>query len=343
MHKRGQVTIFLIVGILLLAIFAGILYLTSTIQKERLELEEESPLTLKLKQPLTSFVESCLRQTAVPGIYLLGLQGGIIYPDDPTTILLTENALINYGYLKGVDQLSVEAMEQQLNRYVEENLFLCLDDFLRFAEEGIFITEKKPVKSDVKIRPDETVLQIKYQLEVRLGDDSFRMDSFSTNVPLRVGSTLREAKAIIRTHEENPAHLLPPEPAEQSYFISSFPFDAFTFIYSISDQNSIIDGAPFTFMFAIRDDAINTAPELTYIPNMVVRRGEPLNYQLTALDAEEDILTFSSNSALFPVDSEGVVTGTTTTRGTYMVTFTVADIQGLKDEQEVRIVVKDEE
>src|SRR3989344_6484315 len=107
MLKRGQVTIFLIVGILILFIFAGLFYIVSVLEQKGLLAEtEELPETFALKTRVSSFVESCLRETAIPGIYLLGIQGGVIYPADPTKVLFTENAVINYGYLNGVVQLS---------------------------------------------------------------------------------------------------------------------------------------------------------------------------------------------------------------------------------------------
>ncbi len=342
MPKRGQVTIFLIIGIILLAVFAGVFYLVSSLEKGRLETELASPLALRLKPQITTFIESCLRETVTPAMYLLGIQGGIVYPDDPTTILVTENALINYGYLNGVNRLSLEKMEQQLNRYVEENINPCLDDFFVFANEGITVTEKNVLKADVKIGLEDVTVKAKYKLKVALGDDSFQIEDFSNSVPLRVGAVVREARNVIQSHQQNQTRLLAYVPQDENYFLSSFPFDSRTFIYSLSDKSSVTDSAPFTFMFAIKDDAINSAPELTYIPKQVIQKGSSFSYQLTAKDAEEDLLRFSSDSILFPVMPDGVISQTATPVGMYVVKFSVEDVQGLKDEQQVRIVVKDE-
>lgn len=340
MYKRGQVTIFLIVGIVILALFAGIFYFTSYVHQTQLEDESTAhPLAAKVRPQITSLVESCIKETAVPGIYLLGIQGGIIYPDDPATLLLTENTVINYGYLNGINQLDLEKMEEQLNRYIAETLPLCLEDFLIFAEEGILVEEKGEIKVDAKIALDEVIVTLKYKLDVTTEDDTVNIDSFTATVPVRVGTAVQKANQIIDQHIRNPATIALTSTAEE-YFLSVFPFDSSRFIYSLNDQNSVQQGAPFTFMFALRDENINSPPELAYIPNMVVQPGSPLLYQLTAEDPEEDILAFSSDNTLFPVTSDGTINQVLPSAGTYLITFTVTDIPGLTDSQQVRIMVK---
>ena len=97
MQKRGQVAIFLLVGILLLALSAAIFYIVKTRVSEPLRSEGETTLSgLRIETKITGFVESCIRKIAIPGIYLMSVQGGVLYPEDPQTILLTENAIIRH-------------------------------------------------------------------------------------------------------------------------------------------------------------------------------------------------------------------------------------------------------
>lgn len=334
MLKRGQVTIFLIVGILILFIFSGIFYIVSVLEQKGLLAEtEELPENLVLKSKVSSYVESCLTETAIPGIYLLGIQGGVIYPDDPEKVLITEYSIINYGYLNGVDQLSVEKMEEQLDLYIEENLEYCLDDFYIFAEQGLIITSKR-LKSESIISLDQVLLNLDYEIEIVKGEDVLTIDTFSSTVPLQVGKVVEEAKTIIKDHEQVTS-------VQSKYFKTTFPFDRFTTIYSLSDENSVIDGAPFTFMFAVKDNEINTAPRLDFIPNIVVRKGSLFTYQLRADDAEDDILTYSVEPALFTIQENGLVNELMLQTGKFNVIITVIDIHGLKDEQEMRLIVNE--
>jgi len=333
MLKRGQVTIFLMVGILILFIFAGLFYIVSVLEQKGLLAEtEELPETLALKTRVSSFVESCLRETAIPGIYLLGIQGGVIYPADPTKVLITESSIINYGYLNGVDQLSVEAMEEELDLYIEENLDFCLDDFYPFTEQGLLITSKE-LNSESKINGEQVVLRLDYEVKIVKGEDELTLNSFSGTVPLQVGNVVEEAKSLVENREQVSS-------VQSAYFRTAFPFSRDTIIYSLSDENSVIDGAPFTFMFAVKDDGINSPPELEYIPNLVVRKGTNFVYQLRADDSENDILTYSVEPVLFTIGEKGWINETMLQAGTFMVRITVADIHGLSDEQEVRIIVE---
>lgn len=341
MNKRGQVTIFLIVGILLLASFAAIFWAVSYYQKEKLEAETDLPLSAGLKPQIINFVDSCLEEVAVPGIYFLGIQGGVLYPEDPKKVLITEKAVINYGYLNGIDQLETEKMEQQLNRFVEENLVDCFGGFTNFAERGIIIEEKSDLKVDSKITPTSVLVNLKYRLEAALGDDQIELEDFSLRVPLGVGSVIEEAETIIEKHKEEPSRLDLSPSTNSNYFTTIFPFDSGTYIYSISDENSVIDGAPFTFIFAVRDDDINSPPKLDHIPNMVINKGSQFTYQLTASDPEEDILVFSFDS-FFEVNEDGWIDQQITSAGTFNINFVVEDIHGLKDDQSVRFIVNEE-
>ncbi len=343
MQKRGQVTIFLVVGIIILAAFAGIFYFTSSLRQEGLLVSEETATdALGVKPRITSFVESCIREVATPGIYLLGIQGGIIHLDDPTKSLITENGIINYGYLNGENLLSTEKMEAQLNAYLEEELSLCLEDFSSFSPEiTVEIEEELTAKS--KIKEKEVIVTLDYPIKAIKGGETVKIDTFSESIPLKFGRAISGAAAIIKEHQKNPSQLKMQQNLGADYFVTTFPYDSSITLYSLSDSSSIIDSAPFTFMFAIKDENYNTPPELAFIQDFTLQKGAPFTYQLQASDADEDRLQFYSDSAQFPVDENGLINATASSPGTFMITFLVEDAKGEKDEQQVRMVVMENE
>lgn len=339
--KKGQVTIFIVIGLILLAVFAGVWFLVSSYQTTPLEEEvEKSVLLTTIKPRIVSFVESCLEQTALPGIYLAGVQGGIIYLEeaDAETILLTDNALIRYGYLNGVNLLSKERMEKDISRYLEENIGECLDGFHIFSKEGVLIEEKGDFQAETIVRLNEIIINGKYKLNIKQGDDSVRIDSFSQTIPLGVGKMLQEAQGLIQEQIQHPGQLRLAPPAE-GYSLSTFPFDRTTVIYSLADERTIND-VPFTFLFAVSNAGANTAPRLNYIPDQVLKQGQLFQYELGAEDDEQDALTFFSDAALFPVSSGGRLEVTPVQPGLYYVTVGVQDNNGLQDTQSVRIVME---
>ena len=81
--SRGQVTIFIIVGLLVLMIFLFLMQISSSLKKSQLEGEKEKVFgsTFK-KEALRIYVEDCLQDELTKGLILLGKQGRI-WSDQP--------------------------------------------------------------------------------------------------------------------------------------------------------------------------------------------------------------------------------------------------------------------
>ncbi len=340
MQKRGQVAIFLLVGILLLALSAAIFYIVKTRVSEPLGSEGETTLSgLRFESKINAFVESCLHEIAVPGIYLMGIQGGLLYPEDPQTILLTENALLNYGYLNGVSYFSIEKMEADLSAYVHDHINTCLNDFAEFEKEGITFAKRKDQDVSSTIKDDEILIRLSYSGEFMKGDDTTRIDTYSVKIPLRLGAALKSANTLIQKQQKNPSSLslftIP------DYFISYHPFDENTIIYSLADEKAALNNAPLTFMFAVRNENTNRPPVLDFIPDFTLRKGNPLAYEVTASDDDDDLLIFTADNTHVRVNEGNIFTFVSEESGIFPVTITVADSHGEKDEQNFKIVVKE--
>src|SRR3989338_9782651 len=80
MQKRGQLTVFLILGVLILGLVFALSYFISSSSSASVEtsLVQLDALTNK---PLQEFMESCLDKSAREGLVLLGAQGGVFDPE----------------------------------------------------------------------------------------------------------------------------------------------------------------------------------------------------------------------------------------------------------------------
>ncbi len=119
--KKSQVTVFIIIGILIIASIVFILihknYISiPSITNERLSLElSEVDKTL----------ESCVKQRAIDAIRIVGVQGG--YVTLPKNYLSTNLSNIAYGYYEGRNTLpKIEIIEKEISSYVNETLPYCL-------------------------------------------------------------------------------------------------------------------------------------------------------------------------------------------------------------------------
>ena len=79
-QKRGQITVFIIFGIILLIIASLWFYFQSESVSWQgwIDTSIDTPTDMKAVQ---EYVEECLQKTAEPGAYLLASNGGI-FPDD---------------------------------------------------------------------------------------------------------------------------------------------------------------------------------------------------------------------------------------------------------------------
>src|SRR3989344_269953 len=76
--KKGQVTVFIIVGLIIFFIFLGLLQLSTRLQKQQLiKIKEGIYSDIFTKEALRIYVDRCLRDGMEQGLILLGKQGRI--------------------------------------------------------------------------------------------------------------------------------------------------------------------------------------------------------------------------------------------------------------------------
>ena len=188
MKRKAQITIIIIIGIVLLFIFAGVLYIINKTTEDNYGQQKEVIIS-KVSQefnPVKKFTDDCLQAVAEKGLTLLGQQGGYIYPDlagefkkdAPTESagIAFEPAKIPYWWyvssknpdpkitysslqpsLKKPIQRAEDEMtvEKQLARYIKEKLNdECLKDYALFKDEG-FIVKTGKMETAVSVNPTD--------------------------------------------------------------------------------------------------------------------------------------------------------------------------------------------
>jgi hypothetical protein len=76
MHKRGQITYFIIIGLMLILIFSVLFYANKIDSKKitrEAKVAQEIPLEI---QPIKNYVESCLEDELESVVEMVSLQGG---------------------------------------------------------------------------------------------------------------------------------------------------------------------------------------------------------------------------------------------------------------------------
>ncbi|MBU1974291.1 MAG: hypothetical protein KKH52_02750, partial [Nanoarchaeota archaeon] len=167
-NKKGQITVFIIIGIILLLALGLIIAL----KQEVIKFESEEAIPTE-KGKVESFLTSCLLDLGEEALDQIGLQGGYIdvplgIAEDPDRHLkLSPMHVVPYwAYHESENIPSLEQIEQRINLYIEENLRDCL-----FSQEAFLSTydliEKSDLTADTKSSDTKVVFNVHWDVEVR--------------------------------------------------------------------------------------------------------------------------------------------------------------------------------
>lgn len=219
-NKRGQVTIFIIVGLIILISSLVVININSKSKQLDVDMEFKESITSRpnFAKPVANYIEVCMQSTAKEAFILLGERGGYIYNnialpikgdfvnsqgveffgnvipyweyvDTPTGKTNGFNVIYNVPSLcksnracittsaPGDDDMSIEG---QVERYIDENIDSCLNNFNDFKNQRFDITKVTDFSSVVKIREStgDVLIRATYDLNVAKDDDSANIDKY---------------------------------------------------------------------------------------------------------------------------------------------------------------------
>jgi len=210
--RKAQVTIFIIIGLILLVSASIVIYLT-TIRKA--EVIEEIVVPPEVK-PIYDYVTNCLYETAAEGITLIGTQGGYadLSPErvDTRDITYTPPAYIKidpsntfklpHWFYEGEDRTpTLEFIQKELADHVDRQLSECLQDFAAF-EPQYTVSELGRPQLDSIFTDEDVVIRLKYPLEIRQADKVTEHQDFITHVPVRPKKMWELAVEIMKAENE---------------------------------------------------------------------------------------------------------------------------------------------
>lgn len=183
MNKRGQVTIFIIIAIILVAAVGLYFVFRDTLGQGVYSPEVEG---IKL------FVEECVKDTGEDAIYTIGQNGGYF-----SAIELSTSDGIPYYYHNGKEYMpSKERIEQELAFYLENSLQFCTNDFVDFSDLSI---EEGEVSATAVAQDEEVIFNVEYPLSIsKENATSILRDFESIKVPIRLGIIYNSIEEMIQ-------------------------------------------------------------------------------------------------------------------------------------------------
>lgn len=327
MKTKGQVTMFLLVGIVLV-IVVGVLF---TLTKEKTTTEtkkqqEQAQESLVVAPTAKAYVEGCLSNEAKNAVFFSGFQGGYIWipPSIPTIPTIYANA--SYWFYQGNDiSPSQELIAQQIADYIDQfalSCILALDDNL----PGYNITRSGTLQSTVKIREEDVVIEAQLPLTITTTGNEQQMDAFSVIVPVPLGKVLGVADAIVDLFAADPTMIDFTGIASQPLDVALYHFDTYEKVITIREDTTQLNGYPLQFSFGIQMQPVpgNRAPVITVEPYLEAPLGLII-LNITVLDPDNDPLTYSIIHDQATISPEGIMSFTPPEPGLFTPLITVTD------------------
>ena len=166
--KKGQITVFIILGILLL--LALILVLTLKSEIFAFKTEEIIPTE---KGKVENFIITCMDQIGEDALFKIGVQGGYIEipeqiaRDQGRSIVLSPFISLPYWAIGPTTYIpSLDEIKERMDIYMEENLRECLFEMDAFNEKYDLI-EKSDITADTKIVDAKVIFGVHWDIEVK--------------------------------------------------------------------------------------------------------------------------------------------------------------------------------
>ncbi len=207
--KKGQITLFVILGIILVGGVLAYFLLRNSFSIGSV------PARF---QELNQYVLDCSKNSAQTGIDLLEKQGGYIYLPEFSSgseFAPSSSQLDFFGapvpywyYVSGGNTIQEQApskamMKEQLERFIAEDLERC--SLSAFADRGFTIDRAKPSVS-VTINDESVAVQLREKISASFGNEQALLENFDFSVGSKLGKLYTTAQDIYQ-HEKSSAFL----------------------------------------------------------------------------------------------------------------------------------------
>jgi hypothetical protein len=254
----------MIVGIIILVIFAIILFISNNtvLEETKTALAPTIETVPQEFAAIQEYTTNCLHQVGKQGIIILGRQGGYISPEtlgefsrtNPTDSvgIILDPARIPYWHYNELENANPQvnlatlmpplyledgymSIEAQLGRFIDEEIIGCLGEYETFENRGFDIVEGDK-HTRARIVDGLVDLSLEMTLDAERNDASTHMDVFHTQIRVDLKEMYETAKEI--TQAEENFRFLENQAIELLNIHARTQADAFVPFYTVSFTES---------------------------------------------------------------------------------------------------------
>jgi hypothetical protein len=199
--KRGQVTVFIIVGMVILLAVSLMFLFNSILEGDSVETDSvESQGAAFVGNAVQMYVESCIEQVGDDAITFVAEHGG--YYDLPQ---FSYKDLPYYLYENRNTIISKNELQHQLSNYMSDEFFFCIQNFDVFESE--YDIEQGDVTTETTVSKEHVVFDVTFPLVVNQGAITREMTSFSRSLRSQIGTVHSLITDFMQHQEDDPETL----------------------------------------------------------------------------------------------------------------------------------------
>jgi hypothetical protein len=207
--KRGQVTLFVIIAVILVAAILFFLVIRPQITRPAISAEEAQRLLASQVEPIKTYTENCMKTVARKTLNTMGRQGGYIIPKpDRFTIpadVIADSMVINYAlfydkgmnsyvnFLPSLDEICQSQLKEILSK--DPTFPSCINDYEQWKKEyGIEIGNLN--LSDIECK-DIIAIRFSQPVKLSLGGSSTVIDDYVVTIPINMPKIRELASRVL--------------------------------------------------------------------------------------------------------------------------------------------------
>jgi len=241
--KRGQVTIFIIIGILIVVGVVLFFILSGDSTEEQPQVDVDI-------QPIYNYVQGCLDESVDEGIFYIAERGGYY---NLSEVQKTDILGIPY-YIQNtsITMISKQEMENQLSKSIEDDVSSCVD-FKQFEDYEI---KSETLTVDSSIEKEKVDVDMEFPLNIRKGENTYQIENFKNTKQIRLGGIYDAISEYINQQsgisEGFCINCFLEISENYDFTVDSFDTSGGSKIFIVSDYNSKLNGEELIYSFAGR-------------------------------------------------------------------------------------------
>lgn len=199
--KRGQVTIFIIIGIVIVSAVSLFLLFRGGVIPEIGKARETNP---------SAFLDSCIEDKVREAVEVIGLQGGYIsnplhksflFKDEESPTDISYLCYNQNDYLPCVNQepMLIQHLEDEIKSYISDEVNLCFSRLTSsLGRQGYTVDANyEEGNFEVELMPKKVVIEINAELTLTKTGETTKQEDFKISIPSRFYDLIEVVNRIV--------------------------------------------------------------------------------------------------------------------------------------------------